>query len=47
MELNGVPMDANAQAFADAIQALPAWQEWRAAGEVEVEYLEDTERFRA
>jgi len=43
----GVPMDANAQAFADAIQALPAWREWRAAGEAEEEYLEGTERFRA
>ena len=43
----GVPMDANAQAFADAIQALSAWQEWRDAGFAEVEYLEDTEKFRA
>jgi glutathione S-transferase len=43
----GVPMDATAQAFADAIQGLDAWREWRAAGEAEVEYLEDTERFRA
>ena len=43
----GVPMDANAQAFADAIQSLPAWQEWRDAGFAELEYLEDTEKFRA
>ena len=43
----GVPMDANAQAFADAILALPAWQEWRDAGFAELEYLEDTEKFRA
>ena len=43
----GVPMDANAQAFANAIQALPAWQEWRDAGFAELEYLEDTEKFRA
>ena len=43
----GVPMDATAQAFADAIQGLDAWREWRAAGEAEVEYLEETERFRA
>ena len=43
----GVPMDATAQAFADAIQGLDAWREWRAAGEAEVEYLEDTERFHA
>jgi hypothetical protein len=40
-------MDANAQAFAEAIQGLPAWQEWRAAAEAESEYLEATERFRA
>ena len=43
----GVPMDDNAQAFADAIQSLPAWQEWRDAGFAEAEYLEDTEKFRA
>jgi len=36
----GVPMDANAQAFADAIQALPAWREWRAAALAEDESLE-------
>jgi glutathione S-transferase len=36
----GVPMDANAQAFADAIQALPAWREWRAAAAAEDESLE-------
>ena len=43
----GVPMDANAQAFAQAIQSLPAWREWRAAAEVESEALEDTDRLRA
>jgi glutathione S-transferase len=43
----GVPMDATAQAFADAIQSLPAWAEWRDAGFAELEYLEDTEKFRA
>jgi len=43
----GVEMDANAQAFADTIQAMPEWQEWRAAGEAELEYLEGTEQFRA
>ena len=43
----GVPMDDTAQAFADAIQALPAWREWRAAAEAESEFLEDTERLRA
>ena len=43
----GVPMDANAQAFDDAIQSMPAWQEWRDAGFAELEYLEDTEKFRA
>jgi glutathione S-transferase len=43
----GVPMDANAQAFADAIQSLDGWKAWLAAGEAEVEYLEDTEHFRA
>jgi glutathione S-transferase len=36
----GVPMDANAQAFADAIQALPAWREWREAAAAEDESLE-------
>jgi len=40
-------MDANAQAFAEAIQSLPAWREWCAAGAAELEYLEGTERFRA
>jgi glutathione S-transferase len=43
----GVPMDANARAFADAIQSLAGWQAWRAAGDAEVEFIEDTERFRA
>ena len=43
----GVAMDANAQAFAEAIQSLPAWREWCAAGAAELEYLEGTERFRA
>jgi glutathione S-transferase len=36
----GVPMDANAQAFADAIQSLPAWREWRAGAAAEDESLE-------
>jgi glutathione S-transferase len=43
----GVPMDDNARAFADAIQSLPAWQQWRDEGFAEVEYLVDTEHFRA
>ena len=43
----GVPMDANAQAYADAIQSLDGWKAWRAVGDAEVEYLEDTEKFRA
>jgi glutathione S-transferase len=43
----GVPMDDEARAFADAIQSLEGWKAWRAAGDVEVEYLEDTEKFRA
>ena len=43
----GVEMDDNARAFAEAIQSLAGWKAWRAAGEAEVEYLEDTERFRA
>ena len=43
----GIPMDDTARAFAEAIQSLPAWQEWRAAGIAETEYLEGTERFRA
>lgn len=43
----GVPMDDNARAFADAIQSLPAWNRWRDAAFAEVEYLVDTEHFRA
>jgi len=43
----GVEMDDNARAFADAIQSLEGWKAWRAAGDVETEYLEDTEKFRA
>jgi glutathione S-transferase len=42
----GVPMDDNAQAFADAIQALPAWREWRAGAEAEIEALEDPDHGR-
>ena len=43
----GVPMDDTARAFADAIQSLPAWQQWRDDAFAEVEYLVDTEHFRA
>jgi glutathione S-transferase len=46
-ESYGVPMDDDTRAFADAIRNLDGWKAWRAAGDVEVEYLEDTEKFRA
>ncbi|BCT91541.1 glutathione S-transferase [Lysobacter helvus] len=43
----GVPMDDTAQAFANAIQALPAWQAWRADADAEVEALENPDHARA
>jgi len=38
----GAPMDDNAQRYADAITALPAMREWRAAAEAEAEHIAAT-----
>jgi len=39
----GVPMDDNAKRYADAITALPAMREWRAAADAEPERIDATD----
>jgi glutathione S-transferase len=39
----GVAMDANAQRYVDALTALPALREWRAAADAEPERIADTD----
>jgi glutathione S-transferase len=43
----GVPMDATAQAWVDALTALPAMREWREAAQVEPERIEATDALAA
>jgi glutathione S-transferase len=43
----GVAMDANAQAYVDALCALPALREWREAARVEPEHLPATDNLAA
>jgi len=43
----GVPMDANARAWVDALLALPAMREWRQAAAVEAEVIEATDALAA
>ncbi len=42
----GVPVDANAEAYMQALFALPAMREWRAAAAAETETIAGTEAFR-